>query len=147
MLDLGVTEANIYHLDLSGSDESRAALQAALQGCEALVICTSAVPEVAVLSTLLGGLRFWAGSKLSGLLGRQQPAEQLAGEHMAEKLHTDDSACIGLACSIKDACYTVGKLASEQLSRLACGVRTSRTCARRHKHLQQLERTATCYFC
>lgn len=72
MVDLGVTPDNIFHLDLSGSDESRAALQAALQGCQALVICTAAVPEVALLSTLLGGLWFWAGSTLAGLLGRQQ---------------------------------------------------------------------------
>ncbi|WIA11777.1 hypothetical protein OEZ85_011871 [Tetradesmus obliquus] len=80
MVDLGVTPDNIFHLDLSGSDESRAALQAALQGCQALVICTAAVPEVALLSTLLGGLWFWAGSTLAGLLGRhQQPPEGAAG--------------------------------------------------------------------
>jgi hypothetical protein len=72
MLEVGVSAANVFHLDLSGSDESKAALAAALQGCQALVICTSAVPEVALLSTLIGGLRYWAGSKLAGLLERQQ---------------------------------------------------------------------------
>jgi hypothetical protein len=72
MLELGVAPANIFHLDLSGSDESRSALQQALQGCQALVICTSAVPEVAVVSTLLGGLRYWEGGKLGWLTGRQQ---------------------------------------------------------------------------
>lgn len=68
MLDLGVTPGNVFHLDLAGnSEDTVAAMKLALHGCQALIICTSAVPQVNMVATVLGGMFSWLGSKLPGL--------------------------------------------------------------------------------
>jgi hypothetical protein len=55
LADLGVSPDNIFSADLSPDNPaSLSALKVALQGCEALVICTSAVPQPHVLATLWG---------------------------------------------------------------------------------------------
>lgn len=65
MLALGVEPGNISRVDIAGGDAATvAALRAALQGCGALVICTSAVPQVRWLPTLLGGLHTWLAARL-----------------------------------------------------------------------------------
>lgn len=68
-----MTPGDIFHLDICGNNEDTvAALKLALQDCQALVICTSAVPEVKCLPTLLGGLRVWLGSILPTLPSNNQ---------------------------------------------------------------------------
>jgi uncharacterized protein YbjT (DUF2867 family) len=55
LADLGVSPDNIFSAGLSPDNPaSLSALKVALQGCEALVICTSAVPQPHVLATLWG---------------------------------------------------------------------------------------------
>lgn len=67
MVDLGVSPDNIFTADLSGQDHAAAAaLKGALQGCEALVICTSAVPQPRVLPTVLGAMGHWVRQRLRG---------------------------------------------------------------------------------
>lgn len=65
MVDLGVSPDNIFSVNLSVEDAaSVAALKVALQSCEALVICTSAVPQPHVLATLLGAAGHFFTQKL-----------------------------------------------------------------------------------
>lgn len=65
MVDLGVSLDNIFSMDLSPNDPaSLSALKVALQGCEALVICTSAVPQPHVLATLWGAAGHFVRQKL-----------------------------------------------------------------------------------
>jgi hypothetical protein len=60
MVDLGVSPDNIFLVNLAGDDpSSAAAFKVALQGCEAMVICTSAVPQPQILATLMGGVGHW----------------------------------------------------------------------------------------
>ena len=67
MVDMGVSRDNIFTVDLSSHDPggSPAALKLALQGCDALVICTSAVPQPKVLPTLLGAAGHWLRQRVS----------------------------------------------------------------------------------
>jgi hypothetical protein len=66
MVDLGVALDNVFTVDLSSNDPAAAAaLRVALQGVEALVVCTSAVPQPQVLPTLLGAAGHWFRQKLS----------------------------------------------------------------------------------
>jgi hypothetical protein len=65
MVDLGVSPDNIFSADLSPNNPaSLSALKVALQGCEALVICTSAVPQPHVLATLWGAAGHFITQKL-----------------------------------------------------------------------------------
>lgn len=65
----GVDAANLHHLDLS-SPQVTSDLATALSGCDALIVCTAAVPEVNVAATLLGGLGRAVGTGVSRLLRR-----------------------------------------------------------------------------
>lgn len=60
MVDLGVSPDNIFLVNLADDDpSSAAAFKVAVQGCEAMVICTSAVPQPQILATLVGGVGHW----------------------------------------------------------------------------------------
>jgi hypothetical protein len=73
MVDLGVSPDNIFSVDLAADDPaSTAALKVALQGVEALIICTSAVPQPRVLATLWGAACHFCRQKLLGR-GRDLP--------------------------------------------------------------------------
>lgn len=66
MLDLGVPPDNIFLVNLAGNDpSSAAAFKVALQGCEAMVVCTSAVPQPQMLATLAGGVGHWFRQRLA----------------------------------------------------------------------------------
>eukprot|EP00878_Enallax_costatus_P038284 GHUV01043475.1.p1 GENE.GHUV01043475.1~~GHUV01043475.1.p1 ORF type:complete len:280 (+),score=73.80 GHUV01043475.1:34-873(+) len=78
MLDLGVTPGDIFRLDIADNDEQTiSALKVALHGCQALIICTSAVPEPQMLASLLGGFGMWIASKMPHF-GRQQAGPNTA---------------------------------------------------------------------
>lgn len=68
LLSLGVAADDVFSVDLSSSEDATAsaALKVALQGCDALVICTSAVPQVKLIPTLLGGAAHWLRQRLPG---------------------------------------------------------------------------------
>lgn len=73
MVDLGVSPDNIFSVDLAADDPaSAAALKVALEGVEALIICTSAVPQPRVLATLWGAACHFCRQKLLGR-GRDLP--------------------------------------------------------------------------